>query len=154
MPPSLALQHSSSRCGLCCHGARRKHALAPQKWPHPRSAKTYSFYDASLLLQGVMPTPAELAEQKRLAEARDKIVKALVSEIMVGSCARDFHRRRMASQQAAPVVPPPQLNSILNAICCAVFQCHLLCAYRTMTAMPRRWPRRACKLCYSFSAMW
>lgn len=68
-----------------------------------------------------MPTPAELAEHKRLAEARDKIVKALVSEIMVGTCAHDFHRRRMASQQSAPVVPPPQLNSILNAICGAVY---------------------------------
>jgi hypothetical protein len=34
------------------------------------------------LLQGGLPTPEEIAQKKQLAEARDKLAKALVGEVM------------------------------------------------------------------------
>lgn len=39
-----------------------------------------------LSLQGALPTPEQIAEQKQLAEARDKLVKALVGEVSASTC--------------------------------------------------------------------
>ena len=36
----------------------------------------------TVLLQGALPTPEEIAQKKQLAEARDKLAKALVGEVM------------------------------------------------------------------------